>query len=122
MAPLRVISYTETMNKKDREPQSELRKMEERILHTMQHHMGALLEHFQSGLSAVAEQYLSLNKKVDALGRQVSTLEEKQDETNQRLNTLEEKQDETLDILRVNQEILIEHDRAIKELQHEKRV
>ncbi|HSX24894.1 MAG TPA: hypothetical protein VLG69_02930 [Candidatus Andersenbacteria bacterium] len=61
-----------------------------------QRHLEVALEHFEGQVSAVAEQHISL--------------EQKQDIANEKL-------DEVLDILKANQETLIEHDKAIKELQ-----
>lgn len=122
--------------------QGEMQGMRTEIIHEVEHHTGALAAYFQSGLSAVAEQYLSLNTKVDTLGNKVDTLDHKVDALDTKVNVLEskvdvldakvsvveskvdileEKADETLDILRANQETLIEHDRAIKEIQHAKR-
>ncbi len=70
-------------------------------------HMGVLNEHFKSQVVAVAEQYTSLK---DSTNKRFDAVEEAQAMTNEKL-------DEVIEILHANQEILVEHDRAIKELQ-----
>ncbi|OGY32987.1 MAG: hypothetical protein A3C02_02645 [Candidatus Andersenbacteria bacterium RIFCSPHIGHO2_02_FULL_45_11] len=77
-------------------------------------HMGVLNEHFKSQVSGVAEQYTSLKDSTDA---RFDVVEERFDAVEEAQAITNEKLDEVLDILKANQETLIEHDRAVEELQ-----
>lgn len=91
-------------------------------------HMGVLNEHFKSQVSGVAEQYTSLkdstNERFDGVDKRFDGVDKRFDAVEERLDAVEEKQDitnekldEVLDILKANQETLIEHDHTIQELQ-----
>lgn len=92
------------VNEKIADARDQFKKLTDGYIEESKRHMGILNEHFKSQVVGVAEQYTSLK-----------------DSTNERFDTIDEKLDQVIEILHTNQETLVEHDRAIKELQQARR-
>ncbi len=109
------------VNKKIAEAKKQFSELVDGYIEESKRHMGVLNKHFKSQVMGVAEQYTSLkdstNERFDAVDERFDAVDERFDAVEAKQDITNEKLDEVLDILAANQETLIEHDHAIKELQ-----